>query len=76
MYWCIRSRVVADQPSIGIIICKEQDKVVVEYALWGINKPIGISKYQLMEMFPAAFKGKLPTIEQLEDELKHIEQLE
>ncbi len=66
----------ADQPSIGIIICKERNKVMVEYELRGINKPIGISEYQLTEMLPAALKGKLPTIEQLEEELKHIEQLE
>ena len=63
----------ADQPSIGIIICKERNKIVAEYALRGINKPIGVSEYQLTETLPAALKGKLPTIEQIEEELKDIE---
>jgi len=61
-----------DQPSIGIIICKERNKVVAEYALRGMDKPIGVSEYQLTEKLPAALKGKLPTIEQIEEELKDI----
>jgi hypothetical protein len=62
----------ADGPSIGILICKERNKVVAEYALRGINKPIGVSEYQLTEKIPAAMKGKLPTIKQIEKELKDI----
>jgi len=61
-----------DQPSIGIIICKERNKVVAEYALRGMDKPIGVSAYQLTENLPAALKGKLPTVEQIEEELKDI----
>jgi predicted nuclease of restriction endonuclease-like (RecB) superfamily len=64
---------VADQSSIGILICKEKNKVVAEYALRGINKPIGISEYELTEKIPAALKGKLPTIKQIENELKDID---
>ena len=63
----------ADQPSIGMIICKERNKVVTEYALRGITKPIGVSEYQLTGTLPAALKGKLPTIKQIEAELKDIE---
>jgi predicted nuclease of restriction endonuclease-like (RecB) superfamily len=59
----------ADQPTIGILICKERNKIVAEYALRGINKPIGVSEYQLTENIPAALKGKLPTIEEIENEL-------
>lgn len=62
----------ADHPSIGILICKERNKVVAEYALRGINKPIGVSEYQLTESIPANLKGKLPTIEQIEQELNDI----
>jgi len=58
-----------DEPSIGIIICKERNKVVAEYALRGIAKPIGVTEYQLTETLPAALKGKLPTIEEIEEEL-------
>jgi predicted nuclease of restriction endonuclease-like (RecB) superfamily len=61
-----------DHPSIGILICKERNKVVAEYALRGINKPIGVSEYELTEKIPAALKGKLPTIKQIENELKNI----
>ncbi len=63
-----------DAPSIGIIICKERNKVVAEYALRGIAKPIGISEYNLTEKLPASMKGKLPTIKQIEAELKDIKQ--
>ncbi|RYZ78216.1 MAG: DUF1016 family protein, partial [Proteobacteria bacterium] len=62
----------ADEPSIGILICKERNKVVAEYALRGINKPIGVSEYELSENIPNSLKGKLPTIEEIEAELKDI----
>lgn len=65
-----------DQSSIGIIICKERNKIVAEYALRGLNKPIGISEYQLTEKLPAALKEKLPTIKQIEEELKNIKSTE
>ncbi|MFB2974503.1 YhcG family protein [Aerosakkonema sp. BLCC-F183] len=58
-----------DRPTIGIILCKTQDKTIVEYALRDINKPIGISTYQLREALPEQLQGSLPTIEQLEMEL-------
>lgn len=60
-----------DQPTIGIIICKTKDNVVAEYALRGMNQPIGISEYevQLTESLPEDFKGSLPAIEDLEAEL-------
>ena len=66
----------SDEPSIGILICKERNKVVAEYALRGINRPIGVSEYQLTEVIPDALKGKLPTIEQIEEELKNINEPE
>ncbi len=65
----------ADEPSIGILICKERNKVVAEYALRGINKSIGVSEYKLSEKIPACLKGSLPTIKQIEQELKDISKL-
>jgi predicted nuclease of restriction endonuclease-like (RecB) superfamily len=62
----------ADNETIGILICKERNKIVTEYALRGINKPIGVSEYQLTEALPASLEGSLPTIEQIEKELKDI----
>lgn len=58
-----------DQPTIGIILCKSKDKVVVEYALRDTHKPIGVSNFQLAEALPEDLKGSLPTIEDLEAEL-------
>ena len=58
-----------DKPTIGILICKENNRVVAEYALRDLHKPIGISEYQLSKAFPETFKGSLPTIEELEQEL-------
>ncbi|MEI6090038.1 MAG: PDDEXK nuclease domain-containing protein [bacterium] len=62
-----------DNPSIGIIICKSKDKIEAEYALRDINKPIGISKYELTKLFPKEFKGSLPTIAEIESELSLME---
>lgn len=58
-----------DQPSIGIILCKTRNKVIVEYALRDANKPMGVSTYQLTESLPKQLKGSLPTVEELEAEL-------
>ena len=59
-----------DNPTIGLILCAEKDNVKAEYALQDVNKPIGISCYttQIMESLPKEFKGKLPTIEEIEAE--------
>lgn len=61
-----------DQPSIGLLLCKKAGKLIVEYSLKNIGKPIGVSEYQLTESVPAKLKGKLPTIKQIEKELKDI----
>ncbi|TIH20056.1 DUF1016 domain-containing protein [Marinifilum sp. JC120] len=58
-----------DEPTIGILLCKSKDKVVVEYALSDIYKPIGVSEYELGLSLPEDFKSSLPSIEQLELEL-------
>ena len=60
----------ADQPSIGIILCKSKNSVVAEYALRDAAKPIGISEYLATARLPADLKGSLPTVEELEAELK------
>jgi predicted nuclease of restriction endonuclease-like (RecB) superfamily len=58
-----------DQPSIGVILCRAKNRVIVEYALRDLSKPIGVSAYQLTQALPEALKGSLPTIETLEAEL-------
>ena len=44
-----------DNPAIGILICKSKNDLVVEYALKDINKPLGISQYELTEILPKAY---------------------
>jgi predicted nuclease of restriction endonuclease-like (RecB) superfamily len=66
-----------DDPTIGIILCKSQDKTIVEYALQGSQQPIGVSTYQLQSKLPPNFQENLPTIEQLEMELSNaVEEIE
>ncbi|MEN7972686.1 MAG: PDDEXK nuclease domain-containing protein [Verrucomicrobiota bacterium] len=62
-----------DEPTIGILLCKSHDRVVVEYALSDINKPIGVSKYELTRSLPDNLKSSLPAIEELEAELSEGE---
>ena len=61
-----------DQPTIGLLLCRGKNKVVAEYALRDVNKPIGISQYEakILESLPDNFKGSLPSIEQIEQELE------
>lgn len=60
-----------DNPTIGLILCKDNDHLVVEYALRDINKPVGVAnwKTRLVESLPKGLKGSLPTIKELEEEL-------
>ena len=63
-----------DNPTIGILICKSKNNTVVEYALKDINKPLGISEYQLTEILPKEFKSSLPSIEEIEAKLDELEE--
>lgn len=58
-----------DNPSIGILLCKKKDKIEAEYSLRDINKPIGISDFKLTQIIPQDLKTKLPTVDELEQEL-------
>ena len=61
-----------DNPTIGLLLCKTKDRVIAEYALRDIHKPIGVSEYEvkILESLPENFKGSLPTIEEIEKELE------
>jgi len=59
-----------DQATIGILICKEKNKIVAEYALKGLEKPIGVSEYNLTKAIPSNLKGSLPSIAEIEKNLK------
>jgi predicted nuclease of restriction endonuclease-like (RecB) superfamily len=61
-----------DQPTIGLLLCKTKNRLVAEYALSGIAKPMGVAEYQLVRALPEPLDTKLPTIEQLEAEFTAI----
>lgn len=58
-----------DNPTIGILLCKTKNKVIAEYALKDISKPMGISEYRIGDAIPEKIKTALPSIEELEQEL-------
>ncbi|MDR1276146.1 MAG: PDDEXK nuclease domain-containing protein, partial [Candidatus Accumulibacter sp.] len=58
-----------DKPTIGLLLCKTQNRLVAEYALSGIDKPIGVAEYELVRALPEPLVTNLPTVEQLENEL-------
>ncbi len=60
-----------DQPTIGLLLCRAKNKVVVEYALRHLKRPIGVAGWEtkLVEKLPKALRGSLPTVEEIEAEL-------
>jgi predicted nuclease of restriction endonuclease-like (RecB) superfamily len=61
-------RVPDDQPTIGLILCKDKDKLDVEYALRDINKPMGVSSF-ITKDIPLSVQSQLPSVEEIEHEL-------
>ena len=59
-----------DKPTIGLILCQGKDKLFAEYSLKDINKPIGISEYELTRILPDNLKSSLPSIEEIEEEME------
>lgn len=55
-----------DNPTIGLLICKEKDHVQAQYALESSTQPISISEYELERFYPEKVEGTIPTIEELE----------
>lgn len=62
-----------DKPTIGLLLCKTQNHLVAEYALSGIEKPIGIAEYQLVRALPKPLLTDLPSIEEIEAEFSRNE---
>ena len=61
-----------DNPTIGLLLCRSKNKLVVEYALRGIKKPIGVAQWEtsLVKTLPKELKGSLPTVAEIEKELQ------
>jgi hypothetical protein len=65
-----------DNPAIGLIPCRNKNKLDVEYALRGMNQPSAAADYRLTRAIPDDLKGALPTIEEIEAELNEINDVE
>lgn len=63
-------RKAGDAPTVGLLVCKNKDNVLAQYAVNSSNAPVGISEYELSDLMPEDFKGTLPSIEEIERELK------
>lgn len=58
-----------DNPTIGLLICKEKDRIQAQYALESSSQPIAISEYDLEKFYPEKLEGTMPTIEEWEAKL-------
>ena len=65
-----------DKPTIGLLLCRDKNRLIVEYALRDLNKPIGVAEWEtrLVEQLPDDLKGSLPTVEEIEAELGDIDE--
>ena len=63
-----------DNPTIGLLICKQKDNLVAQYALESSSQPLGISEYELAKLYPEKIDGTMPTIEELEQGLADKEE--
>ncbi|MEQ8766851.1 MAG: PDDEXK nuclease domain-containing protein [Planctomycetota bacterium] len=61
-----------DQPSIGLVLCKDREDTVAEYALRGTTQPMAVSQYELTKALPENLKDKLPSVEDLEAEMEEV----
>ena len=60
-----------DNPTIGIMLCRDKNNIEAEFALRDINKPMGVSEFTFTELIPENLKSSLPTIEEIENKLKN-----
>jgi predicted nuclease of restriction endonuclease-like (RecB) superfamily len=65
-----------DQPTIGLLLCRDKNNIEVEFALRDMNKPMGVSEYTLVEALPDNLRGALPTVEEIENDLLHMQAVE
>ena len=65
-----QERLADENPSIGIIICRDKNKTVVEYALRTARRPIGVATYTVSAELPEAYRAELPSPEAIAERLK------
>ena len=59
-----------DEPTLGLLGCKSKDDIKAQYALEASSQPLGVSAYELSKLIPENFKGSLPSIDEIESELR------
>lgn len=59
-----------ENPSIGIILCRSKNRVIAEYALRGLAKPMSVTEYRLTRQLPKELQKQLPSVRELEQQLK------
>lgn len=65
-----------DQPTIGLLLCRDKNNIEVEFALRDMKKPMGVSEYSLVEALPDNLKGAMPTVQEIEFDLQQLQQKE
>ena len=63
----------SDNPTIGILLCKDKNNIEAEFAIRDMNKPMGISEIMFVDSLPDNLKSSLPTINEIESELKKMD---
>lgn len=58
-----------DNPSVGLILCRDENRLVAEYALNDMTKPIGVSEYKLLEDLPSELQETVPSLEDMESRI-------
>ncbi len=61
-----------DNPTIGLLLCRDKNAIEVEFALRDMHKPMGVSEYTLMENLPDNLKGALPTVAEIEADFEQL----
>ena len=62
-----------DQPTIGLLLCRDKNNIEVEFTLRDMNKPMGVSEYTLVETLHDNLKGALPMVEEIESDLLQLQ---
>ena len=55
-----------DNPTIGILLCRDKNRIETEFALRGMSQPMGVSEFTVTEILPDELKGSMPTVEEIE----------
>jgi hypothetical protein len=65
-----------DNPTTGLLICKDKDNIEAQYSLEAYNLPLGISQYELSKLIPTEIKSSMPSIEEIESSLEKLSEKE